>query len=306
MLKVFCPSNGKKLEVDLGKVRKKFFWCNCEYPSIFDFRKISKKTGISLDDLRRYKSNNKTKLLSHKDYDIILFKFPVYKSKKILLKNVEIVFNKKFVVTLYDDKIGAIDNFIKKIEVELVGVKKRDYFYFLHRLLVALSKEFLNVLDKIEIGLEKVEDHVLKPKTNVKSLFFVKKNLLLIRKAIVLNRNIISDLQSGSSKYLIPNMIPDVYADVIQILDTEELFRDRLTSSLDLHLSSISNKMNDIMKSFTVIASLLLIPMLVSGIYGMNVALPMQNNPNAFYTIMLIILLSVIATILFFKVKKWI
>ena len=306
MLKVFCPSNVKKLEVDLGKIRNKFFWCNCEYPSIFDFRKVSKKTGINIDDLRKYKNNNKTRLLSRKDYDVILLKFPVYKSRKIYLKNIEIVFNKKFVVTLYDGKISAIDDFVKKIEVELTGVKKKDYFYFLHRVLVALSKEFLTVLDKVEIRLERVENNILKPKTNVKSLFFVKKNLLEIRKAIVSNRNIISDLQAGSSKYLIADMIPDVYADVTQILDTEELFRDRLTSSLDLHLSSISNKMNDIMKSFTVIASLLLIPMLVSGIYGMNVALPMQNNPNAFYTIMLFILLSVIATILFFKLKKWI
>jgi magnesium transporter len=304
MLKVFYPSNEKKLGVDFGKVGGKFFWCNCESPSILDFRKISKKTGISIDDLKKYK--NKVKLVSRQNYDIMLLKFPIYKSQKILLRNIEIIFNKKFVVTLYDGKIDAIANFVKKIQIELVGVRRKDYFYFLHRILVALSKEFLNVLDKIEIGLEKVEDDILKPKANIKSLFFVKKNLLNIRKGIVLNRSIISDLQSGSSKYLVPNMVPDIYSDITQILDTEELFRDRLTSSLDLHLSSISNKMNDIMKSFTVIASLLLIPMLVSGIYGMNVALPMQNNPNAFYTIILIILLSIIATILFFKTKKWI
>ena len=173
-------------------------------------------------------------------------------------------------------------------------------------ILGALLKEFLFVLDRIDIKLEKVEDEVLKPRTNIKNLFFVKKNLLYVRRALVADRNIITDLHEGASKYLMPERVSDIRTDIMQILDTEELFRDRLTSTLDLHLSSISNKMNDIMKSFTVIASLLLIPMLIASIYGMNVRLPMQGHPNAFYTMMLIIILSVLTTLMYFKVKKWI
>lgn len=306
MLKVFCPSNGKKLEVDLKRVRE-FFWCNYEKPSFLVLKEISKKTKVNIGDLDKYKDSRKdSKFISRKDYDIILLRYPVYKSGKIDLETLEILFNKKFVITLYNGKIKAIDDFVKNLKAELSGVKKKDYFYFLHRVLISLAKEFLVVLDNVEVKLEKIEDDILKQKTSVKSLFLIKKNLLYLRKAIVANRNVIADLQAGSSKYLIPNMIPDVYADVTQILDTEELFRDRLTSSLDLHLSSVSNKMNDIMKSFTVIASLLLIPMLISSIYGMNVRLPLQQNPNAFYSIMLFIFLSVMATILYFKIKKWI
>ncbi len=305
-MKVFCPSNGKKLEVKLGGVRNKFFWCNCESINFFDLRKISKQINVRISDLEKYKNKNKSpKLISRKNYDILLLRYPIYKSGKVSFKNIEIVFNKKFVVSLYDYKINAINEFVKNIKEELTGVKT-NYFCFLHRILVALTREFLSTLDKVEIKLEKVEDDVLKPKTNIKNLFFVKKNLLYIRKAIVANRNVIADLQEGASKFLVPNMIPDVYADVAQILDTEELFRDRLTSSLDLHLSSISNKMNDIMKSFTVIASLLLIPMLISGIYGMNVRLPLQGNPNAFYSIILFIIMSMMLTLLYFKVKKWV
>ncbi|MCH7521483.1 MAG: hypothetical protein IIB42_07290, partial [Candidatus Marinimicrobia bacterium] len=182
-------------------------------------------------------------------------------------------------------------DFSKNIKDELEGVKKKDYFYFLQRTLSALAKEFMLTLDKIEIKIDKVEDDILNHKTQIKNLSLIRKALLNVRKALVDNRNIMVDLQEGASKFLVPNRITHIYTDINQILDTEELFRDRLTSILNLYMSSLSNKMNNVMKSFTVIASLLLIPMLVSSIYGMNVRLPLQGNTNAFYTIMLFVLL---------------
>ena len=307
MMKVFYPSNGKKIEVNLDSIsRGKFFWSNLDNPNIFELNKISKKIKVSMNDLTKYKGNKYSRLICRKDYDILLLKFPIYDKSKVSLKNIEIVFNKKFILTIYDGKLSTLNNFIKNLKYELVGIKKVDYLYFLNRILAILNKKFLIVLDKIEFKLERVEDDVLKPKTDIKNLFFVKKSLLYTRKALVSNRNLISDLQEGASKYLVPEKMSYVYNEIEQIMSTEELFRERLTSSLDLHLSSISNKMNDVMKSFTIIASLLLIPMLISSIYGMNIKLPIQQHPNAFYTLMLFVMLSIIFTLLFFRRKNWI
>lgn len=305
MLKVFFPSNGKKKGVDFSNVGNKFFWCNCENPTLVDFKKISKKTGINIDDLKRYSVQKEAKIIIRKDYDIFLFKYPSYESGKVVLKNLELIFNKKFVITVYDDGIDTLDEFVKNIDTELIGVKKVDYFYFLHRILVSLIKYFFIVLDKIESNLERLEDSVLKSKTNMNTVFFVRKNLLQVRKALVLNRNILVDLQQGDSKYLLFNMVSDIYNSITKILENEELLRDRLTNMLELHLSYVSNRMNDLMKSFSIIATALLIPMLVSSIYGMNIKLPIQEHPYAFYTVMLLSLLSVVSSIYYFRRKKW-
>lgn len=306
MMKVFCPSNGKKIEVKLDKARG-FFWCDCESSNIFELRALAKKTKVDFFDLRRgFNSKGNSRLISRKDYDMLLLKYPVYNGEKILLENINIVFNKKFVLTVYNKKIKPLRDFTKNIGDELVGVKKKDYFYFLQRIFATLVKEFMLMLDKIEVKIDKIEEGILNHKTQTKNLSLIRKDLLNVRKALVANRNIMGDLEEGASKFFVPNKITHIYADINQILDTEELFRDRLTNTLNLYMSFLSNKMNNVMKSFTVIASLLLIPMLVSSIYGMNVRLPLQSNTNAFYTIMLLVLLSVITTLLYFKSKKWI
>jgi magnesium transporter len=76
---------------------------------------------------------------------------------------------------------------------------------------------------------------------------------------------------------------------------------------MDMYMSSVSNRLNDIMKSFTVIASLLLLPMLISGIWGMNFEkIPFFYYGNGFYVPLLIMAISVALMSFYFKKKKWI
>ncbi len=305
MLKVFCPSNGKKLEVNLNKVGKKFFWCNCENPSLQDLKKISKETRIDIKDLKTYTHQKNSKITIRKNYDVMMLKYPVYKSGKITLNNLELIYSKTFVVSIYDNGIDTISDLTMNIGTELIGIKNADYFYFLHRILTALVKHFLTILDRIEFNLDKTEGDLFKPKIGIDVVFYIRKNLLQVRKALVADRNVLVDLQQGVSKYISLDIMHDVYNNIIKILEDEELLRGRLTNMLEVHLSYVSNKMNDLMKSLTVIATALLIPMLVSSIYGMNIRLPIQEHPYAFYTVMFISLLSIILALLYFKMKKW-
>ena len=91
-----------------------------------------------------------------------------------------------------------------------------------------------------------------------------------------------------------------------QVVSIAEMLRERLTGAMDMYMSSVSNKLNDIMRGFTVIASLLLLPMLISGIWGMNFAkIPFFDNPYGFFVPLLIMLFSVFLMVLWFRRKKW-
>jgi magnesium transporter len=304
MLKVYSPS--RKKGVELSSISKKeFFWGNFKNPSRNELKLLSKKTGASMEDLTKFSSKKlDSKVILRKNYDIIVLKYPININGKILSKNFEIIYNKDFVVCLYPADMESLSYFSEHIKDELIGIKEVNFFYFLHRIFRILLKEFLLIFDKLELKLEKVEEKVLQEGKGSREVYFVRKNLLFVRKALVDDRNVFVDLNYGVSKYLLPDKIADINLETAQIMDNEELLRDRLTNILDLHFAFMSNKMNDSMKAFTVVASLLLLPMLISGIYGMNVNLPLQEHPNAFYTIILLMILAVVIALLYFKRKR--
>ena len=98
----------------------------------------------------------------------------------------------------------------------------------------------------------------------------------------------------------------DINIELNQMIDIENTLSSRITAIMEMYMSFTSNKLNETMKSFTVIASLLLLPMLISGIYGMNVILPMQNTEGSFFIILGIMLIFMVSMLIYFKFRKWI
>ena len=118
---------------------------------------------------------------------------------------------------------------------------------------------------------------------------------MYLKKALKANKEVISKIKD----------FEDVHLEINQLVDTENTLSSRITSVMEMYMSFSSNKLNEIMKSFTVIASLLLIPMLISGIYGMNVLLPLGQTEGAFFIILGIMLFFMVLMLIYFKIKKW-
>ena len=170
-----------------------------------------------------------------------------------------------------------------------------------------MIKEFSQNLEDIEDRLDKIEEKAIRAESNMGQIFALKKNIIYLRKALSGDREVVEHIISGAIPILknktLFNML---FIELSQLIDTEELIKDRLTGVLEVHLSSISNKLNEVMKSFTVIASLLLIPMLISGIYGMNFrVLPLSQHDYGFWFSLGFMLITVVLMLLFFKIRKW-
>ena len=98
----------------------------------------------------------------------------------------------------------------------------------------------------------------------------------------------------------------DVYDHTIQVIDSIETFRDMISGMLDIYLSSISNKMNEVMKVLTIIATIFIPLTFIAGIYGMNfVYIPeLQWRWGYFATLFVMAVLGIIM-LLYFRKKKW-
>jgi magnesium transporter len=98
----------------------------------------------------------------------------------------------------------------------------------------------------------------------------------------------------------------DVYDHTIQVIDSVETFRDMLSGMLDIYLSSVSNRMNEVMKVLTIIATIFIPLTLIAGIYGMNFRFMPELETSIGYPMVLLIMLSIgILMVAYFRKKKW-
>ena len=161
-----------------------------------------------------------------------------------------------------------------------------------------MIKSFSSSLDKLEEEISYIEDTIFDDakQKDSKKIFHLKKELMYIRKGLNANKEVIFNLDN----------IGNLKIELNQLIDTENTLTFRMTEIMNMYMMFVSNRLNEIMKSFTVIASLILLPSLVAGIYGMNLSLPFANKDSAFYIVVAMMFVSMILMIIYFKYKKWI
>ena len=98
----------------------------------------------------------------------------------------------------------------------------------------------------------------------------------------------------------------DLYDHIIQIIDTVETHRDMTSGLIELYLTSTSNRMNEVMKVLTIIATIFIPLTFIAGVYGMNFAnMPELEWPWAYFAVLLVMLVTGAGMLLYFRKKKW-
>ena len=134
--------------------------------------------------------------------------------------------------------------------------------------------------------------------------------MIFLRKTIWPLREVISTLQRDDSA-LINEVtriyLRDVYDHSIQVMDSIESIRDMLSGMLDIYLSTMNNKLNQVMKVLTIIATIFMPPTFIVGVYGMNFKYMTELDWKYGYPLVLLIMLTIAVTMLVvFRKKKWI
>jgi magnesium transporter len=131
----------------------------------------------------------------------------------------------------------------------------------------------------------------------------------MLRRVLVNTRDVASHLQRTESPFISRDMWPflrDVYDHVARNLDTVEMLRDLLTGALDVYLSSVANRTNQVMKVLTVLGTVALPALVVSGIYGMNVkGLPAAESPYALGIVFSVMVATTVLLLWVLKRFRW-
>jgi magnesium transporter len=183
--------------------------------------------------------------------------------------------------------------------------------YLLYALLDAVVDNYFVVLEEVGERIEAIEEAVVmepRPET-VRRIHRLKREMILLRKAVWPLREVLAALERRESALISEAVVVylrDVYDHTIQVIDTIESSRDMLSGMLDIYLSSISNRMNEVMKFLTVVGTIFIPLTFISGIYGMNFQnMPELHWPWGYPVALFLMLVIALSMLYYFRRKRW-
>ncbi|HKE22039.1 MAG TPA: magnesium transporter CorA family protein [Bryobacteraceae bacterium] len=219
--------------------------------------------------------------------------------------DLDVFFGHNFVVTVEEEACPEMRSIIQQVRQTPTAPERPDQVF--HRIMDRVVDSYLPILDHFDDSIDALEDEALENPTpdTLARIFQNKRALAILRRVLVNTRDVGGHLQRTESPYIARNMWPflrDVYDHVARNLDLVEMMRDLLSGTLDVYLSSIANRTNQVMKVLTVMSTIALPALVVSGFYGMNVkGLPAADSA---YGVGVVILLMVGCTVLLLYLLK--
>ena len=264
--------------------------------------------------------NQRPKIEDFGDYVYIAAKMLTLDEAKddIVDEQVSIILGKNFLISFQEEKLGDVfDSIRQRIRVGKGRIRKMGSDYLAYALLDAMVDSYFMILERTGERIEELEESmVAKPDPTVlQTINKLKRRLIFLRKSVWPLREVVHGLTQTESNLLSDNAsvyYRDIYDHVIQVVDTIEAFRDTVSGMLDIYLSSLSYKLNEVMKVLTIIATIFMPLTFIAGIYGMNFNWHVSRfnmpelNWRFGYFFALGIMTTVACTMIFyFKKKKW-
>jgi magnesium transporter len=247
-------------------------------------------------------------------YLFITLKALLWNAKTDTFNNeqVSLVFGKDFVLSFQECESDAFSNIKDRLRGGQ-GQRTREHGtdYLAYRLIDAVVDQYFVVLETIGDQIEAVEELIVSFPTpqNSRTLYRLKRQMLFLRKTIWPVREAVSHLLQADGGLVTPFTtlyLRDLYDHVVQAIDTVETFRDMLGGMLDVYLSSLTNRMNEIMKVLTIISTIFIPTTFIASIYGMNFAhMPELHWRWGYPTVLGLMATVTIGMLIFFRRKKW-
>lgn len=226
-------------------------------------------------------------------------------------EQVSLILGADFVLSFHEGSSDIFDGVRDRIRNSRGKIRRMGADYLAYALLDSVVDSYFGVLEKIGDRIETLEEELVSapsPST-LKQIHHLKKEMILLRKSVWPLREVISALQRGESSLLRETtgiFLRDVYDHTIQVIDTVETFRDLLAGMLDLYLSSVSNRLNEVMKVLTIIATIFIPLTFLAGVWGMNFDFMPELRWRWGYAFAWgVMLVSAGCLYLFFRKHKW-
>lgn len=293
--------------------RKSFIWLDMEDPNEEEFKILSDMFNfhpLPIEDCSNY--TDVSKFDDFEDYLFIVIHGVLYgeNNKDFKKHELDIFIGKNYLVTVHKDKMKTININLAKVKKN-PSIMSKGVDFLLYNIMDELVDNYMPLLDLIENKIERLEDNVINGdvKDIMPEIVNNKREILNLKRSVGPQREIINKIARRDSavitnKYVI--YFRDVYDHIVRVNELIESNRERLGSIFEIYLSSISNRMNDIMKRLTLVATIFMPLTLIVGIYGMNFQIMPELKWHYGYFIVLGVMAFIgISLTIYFKTRKW-
>ena len=276
-------------------------------------QKIGEKFSIhslTLEDIAN--TDQRPKFEDYENYLVSIMKMLSYDTQVHAEQLCIILLDNNTVLSFQEAQGGdAFDIIRARIRSGKGRVRKMAADYLAYCLIDAVVDLYFVILEKIGDRIEVLEEELIHEpnKETMRFLHSMKREMIFLRKAVWPMRELINNFERCESKFIKKAtrlFLRDLYDHTIRVIDTVETFRDLLSGMMDIYLSSVSNKMNEVMKVLTIITTIFIPLSFFAGIYGMNFDnMPELHWRYSYYALWTGMIAIAVGMVFYFKRRKW-
>jgi magnesium transporter len=266
---------------------------------------------LLLEDIMN--TDQRPKIEAYDSYLFVVLKTISYdeKEKSTIMEQISIVLGSDYVLSFQERETSIFDPLLEHLTNGKGRIRKMGADYLVYSLIDMIIDNYFLILEQLGERVDSLEVQlVTSPKTEtLKSIQRLKREMIFLRRSVWPLREVINSMEREESPLIQSSTyvyLRDIYDHTIQAIDTIETYRDMLSGMLDIYLSSVSYKLNEIMKVLTVVSTIFIPLTFIVGLYGMNFEfMPELKSPWGYPSVLLLMLVISLSMLYYFKRKKW-
>jgi len=273
-------------------------------PALDELAKRFQLHELQIEDARIRPQAAKTDEYGHYIFSILKHLRQV--SGELVFDDFDVFLGPKFLITIHEGESHQIDK-VRKLAQQTKTNRLDRIFY---HLVDEVVDEYVVALDGIAEDVADVESEVLEhpEPTILRRIFTLKRRLINFRRVASGMREVVNALIRREKGLMGDDLDPyfrDIYDHLIRTVDLIETYRDLLTGSLDIYLSAVANRTNEVMKILTIWGTVALPLVIITGFFGMNLPLPWASRPHGTWLAVGLMFISTGLVLMYFKRKHW-
>ena len=292
-----------------------FFWLDLEDPSDEKLRKLGERLGLhplTIDDAQAFNERPKIEEYDSYVYLVVYGADPSISSGEPLLREVHLIVSGDYVITIHRGPLDALAELRGRVGAHPL----RGEQYLIYKVLDAVISTFFPVLTRTDDDIDDIEEKVIEePKQEIlHRVFALKRDLVAMRRVVTPMRDVFArnadritelpGLEADERLYF-----RDIYDSLIRISDMVDSYRDLLSGTTEMYLSTVANRQGEVSKQLTVIATIFLPLTFITGFFGQNFAFLTGHILNTTWSFLVFgiggLLLSTVGFLIYFRRKHW-
>jgi magnesium transporter len=265
--------------------------------------------ALTLDDVI---NDQRPKSEEYDDYLFFTLKM-LYRIEgdKIDYEQISFILGTNYLISFQEKEGDLFDAFRERIRLDQGKVRKMKVDYLMYRLIDIIVDNYYTILDNIGTQMDEIEDCIYTDSAEeaFRKIQGIKKELIFLRKAVYPLREALSKVLKGETSFVQEENLryfSDVYDHTVHVIDSLETYKDLTSSLLDIHMNTMNNRMNEVMKLLTVITTIFIPLSFIAGVYGMNFhRMPELEWEYGYPTVLGFMALIGAGMVYYFKRKKW-